>query len=167
MKTFFIFLFIISISVSAQTYNQIVYDDSAKQDILIGLCTSNAFGDTLFSKWFNEEYDNYTPVDYAINNIKEKLNDLTITLIMATWCSDSRREVPRFYKIVDLLGFDENNIKLICVNRLKQCPDVDISEYGIQYVPTFIFYKNGVEIGRIIEEPRSSIEEEIMDMLED
>ena len=32
----------------------------------------------------------------------------------------------------------------------------------IQRTPTFIFFKNGVEIGRIVETPRDSLENDIL-----
>ena len=36
---------------------------------------------------------------------------------------------------------------------------------NIEKVPTFIFYKNGIEIGRIIESPEKSIEKDFLKIL--
>ncbi len=67
---------------------------------------------------------------------------------MGTWCSDSRREVPRFYKIMDEVGFAD--FDMITVNRAKQANGLE-KGYNLNYVPTFILFKNGKEIGRFVE----------------
>ncbi len=68
--------------------------------MLIGYCTREAFNDTSFSEWWNEEYDMYEVDVETAEEIKDNLEDVEIKLVMGTWCSDSRREVPRFYKIL-------------------------------------------------------------------
>jgi len=37
----------------------------------------------------------------------------------------------------------------------------DIDVYGVENVPTFIFFRNGEELGRIIEAPDKSLEEDM------
>ncbi len=83
---------------------------------------------------------------------------------MGTWCSDSKREVPRFYKIIKLINYDENKIELICVDRKKEVTNYDVSNYDIKYVPTFIFLKDEKEIGRIIESPKQKLEEDLLEI---
>ncbi len=39
---------------------------------------------------------------------------------MGTWCGDSKRETPRFYKILDETGFNQNNFELITVIEIKK-----------------------------------------------
>ena len=90
-----------------------------------------------------------------------------ITIVMATWCSDSRREVPRFYKILDFLKFNNDNTTLINVNSAKKTSDIDISTINIQRVPTIFFYINNNEIGRIIETPKISLEKDMVNILSD
>ena len=56
------------------------------------------------------------------------------------------------------------------VNRDKKNPESDIEYLNIERVPTFIFYKTGgdgskKEIGRIIETPVRSLEEDLLDIL--
>ena len=98
--------------------------------------------------------------------IKESDLEITMTIVMGTWCSDSRREVPRFYKILDLIEFPSNSIDLISVNREKTVPDGDISELEILFVPTFIFYREETEIGRIIEIPEKTLEKDFLGIIE-
>ena len=84
---------------------------------------------------------------------------------MGTWCSDSRREVPRIIKILDQLDFDENNLQLINLDRKKQSPNSEEKDKTIKFVPTFILSKNEIEIGRIIEFPIVTLESDILNIL--
>jgi thiol-disulfide isomerase/thioredoxin len=61
---------------------------------------------------------------------------------MGTWCGDSKRETPAFYKILDNTVFDYNNLELITVSRAKETPEGFEKDLNIIRVPTFIFYKN-------------------------
>jgi thiol-disulfide isomerase/thioredoxin len=85
---------------------------------------------------------------------------------MGSWCSDSRREVPRFYKILDRLKFDQNKLTLFCVDRSKKDSADDTSKLNIESVPTFIFYRKEKEIGRIIESPKETLEKDIQKIVE-
>jgi thiol-disulfide isomerase/thioredoxin len=84
---------------------------------------------------------------------------------MGTWCSDSRREVPRFLRILDELNFNNELLTINYVDRKKESPEGDISSLDIKYVPTFIFYKGGKEIGRIIETPQITLESDFKNIL--
>ena len=84
---------------------------------------------------------------------------------MGTWCGDSRREVPRFYKIIDNLNFDENKITVINVNRKMEAKGIDVQSLEISRIPTFIFCINNKELGRIIETPKKSLEKDLMGII--
>jgi thiol-disulfide isomerase/thioredoxin len=86
---------------------------------------------------------------------------------MGTWCGDSKRETPRFFKIMEQADFDfDKNFKLIALNRLKRTPDNLQADYNIIRIPTFIFYRQGKELGRYVEYPRESMEKDILKILE-
>ena len=84
---------------------------------------------------------------------------------MGTWCSDSRREVPRFYKIMDSTGYDSNKINLIMVGRQLKDITGAVAKYNVELVPTIIFYENGAEKGRIVEAPKETLEKDIVSIL--
>ena len=73
--------------------------------------------------------------------------------------------MPRFYKILDFLGYPDSNVTLVCVDRHKQGLAEETKGLNIQRVPTFIFYKNGKEKGRIIERPVKSLEKDMWEIL--
>ena len=153
------------VTITAQDINKTLIDSTSGKPILIGLSNREAFVDTNFAWWFDSGYKFYRPDTNAIAQLKEVSTDYTITIVMGTWCSDSRREVPRFYKILDVLNYSDENIKLINVDRDKVGIDNGVDSLNIELVPTFIIYNKDDEIGRIIETPIESLEEDLSKIL--
>jgi len=83
---------------------------------------------------------------------------------MGLWCGDSQEQVPHFYKIIDALNYPDKNITVYCVDRSKKTEKGETDNLGIQFIPVFIFYSEGKEIGRIIETPITSIEEDMLEI---
>ncbi len=89
-----------------------------------------------------------------------------VTVFLGTWCGDSRREVPRFWKAIDLAGADVPfAIHYIGVDRQKKEPSAPVTNNDIRYVPTFIVYREGREVGRIVEESPHGIEKDLLALL--
>lgn len=152
------FLFIILYSTQTAQDGIIVVDETSNQRMALGKFDRSVFLDSGFVDWFTNEYDLYSADENILQVIKGQLDGLHIKIVMGTWCSDSRREVPRFYKILDALRFDEQNIDLICVDRAKVGLSDEVDGLNINFVPTFIFYINEIEVGRIIETPDVTLE---------
>ena len=134
--------------------------------MLIGYCTREAFSDTSFSEWWNTEYDSYEIDDTTVAELKSNFVDVEIKLVIGTWCSDSRREVPRFYKILDEIEYPSEIVNLIGVNRDKVGLADEVDGLEIHFVPTFIFYRNDEEIGRIVEMPYESLEKDMLEIIQ-
>jgi len=149
----------------AQDYNTIIMDDESEKPMLIGYCTREAFNDTSFSEWWNSEYDGYEVNDSTAEELKIHFKGIKIKLVMSTWCSDSRREVPRFYKILDEIGYPSENVSLINVNREMIGLADEVDGLEIHFAPTFIFYRNDEEIGQIVEMPYESLEKDMMEIV--
>ncbi len=97
--------------------------------------------------------------------ISEIKGDVDVTVFFGSWCKDSKRELPHFLKVADKAGISPEKIKLYGVDRTKKSADGLTEKYNIQLVPTIIFLKNGVEIGRITETPRTTIEGDMVTIL--
>jgi thiol-disulfide isomerase/thioredoxin len=91
--------------------------------------------------------------------------DVDVTVFFGTWCGDSKRQLPKFLKVADQAGIPSEKIKLYGVDRTKKSADGLAEKYNIQRVPTFLFFKNGVELGRIVETPHTTIEGDIITIL--
>ncbi|MCB0804651.1 MAG: thioredoxin family protein [Bacteroidales bacterium] len=135
--------------------------------ILVGKVNRAELQKDHFGQLFLEEYKQYHPNNELLENFGSDLYDLEIILVMATWCHDSQLQVPRFFKILDLLNYNTSEIDIYTVDKQKLCGDFDISNFNIELVPTFIFYRDGAEIGRIIESPLYTLEKDMLMMLND
>jgi hypothetical protein len=157
-----------SISAMSQEFDRIVFDPTAEEDIIYGYCTRIGLESGQFNKWFGPEYESYTVNDSIILSMNtDLLLSCNIVVVLGTWCSDSQREVPRLFKILDFIQFPKENLKLICINRLKDAEGTEVEDLDIQLVPTIIFYNGDTELGRIIEAPEVSLESDIASILEE
>jgi thiol-disulfide isomerase/thioredoxin len=107
----------------------------------------------------------------VVKSLKDSLKTFKIKVFLGTWCGDSKREVPNFYKILDTAKFPESQLQVIAVNRTedayKQSPNHEEKGLNIHRVPTFIFYKNGKEVNRIVEHPKETLERDIYKIVTD
>lgn len=175
MKTVLSFVFVLAFSLItfAQTPDSsysaekdtVIKDPFSSTPILLGYCNRDTFKDTTYSWWFNSMYDVYNIDSATADQLVGKLKDVDIKIVMGTWCSDSRREVPRFFRILDYLKYPDDNVKIIAVGRDKQGRGNETKNLDIEMVPTFIFYRDGKEIGRIIESPKVSLEKDMLKIL--
>jgi thiol-disulfide isomerase/thioredoxin len=154
--------------VFTQTINQSALD-AAGNKMLIGRSTTSALKEPPFGDWFNKGYEEYILKTDSINLLKPLLSNKKVMIFLGTWCGDSRREVPKMLKILGAAGLPENNVDLIMVSNhddaYKLSPQHEEAGKNILRVPTFIFYENGKEIGRIVESPVVTLENDMIQVL--
>jgi thiol-disulfide isomerase/thioredoxin len=114
--------------------------------------------------WFREEYQRYSPQSTILDSIRGKTDSLNAIVFLGTWCHDTHRELPRFLKIIETENIPIRILELHALNLKKQSGDVLPVVFDIRYIPTFIFFKNGKEVGRIVEIPKMSLEADIVGM---
>ncbi|WP_430410518.1 thioredoxin family protein [Kordia sp.] len=158
-------LFLCQILLS-QEVNQVTKDTRGREKML-GEITKEGLTSNTFDKWFTPNYEAYEPDAEIITKLQRKLKKYTITIFMGTWCGDSKREVPKFYKVLEDANFPANNIRVVGLNNgrehYKQGPNGEEKDMNIHRVPTFIVYtKKGKEVGRIVEHPVESMEADLL-----
>ncbi len=105
----------------------IAQTSTEKPKILYGVCTKDSLMVEPFGKWFNTNYDTYQPNATTISNLKKQSFDkISIKVFFGSWCGDSKREIPRFLKLLSAISFPEKKIQLIGVGTgdslVKQSP---------------------------------------------
>ena len=164
-KYFILFLIIISvIQIKAQDY-KIIPDEKNGEPLILGYCPASMMNDSTFNNTWTTEYTNYQ-LDYeTIDSLEGKLDDTNIKIVFRSTCSDSREQLPRLFKILNELNYNVNTITLIGVNREKKGLSNEAEGLDIEFVPTIIFYKDGNEIGRIVETPAEISEKDLLRIL--
>jgi hypothetical protein len=157
-----IFILVLPLIIRSQQVNTLETDPQSGKEILVGYCDRSGLMLGTFGELYNQYYPIYKPDRTVIRQLKGTREGLDIVIVLGTWCSDSHEQVPKFLKVLDKMRFDEERLKMICVDREKLGGEVDVLPYNVVFVPTFIFLKNGKEIGRIVETPIRTLE---VDML--
>jgi len=118
-----------------------------------------------YRTWFEKNYENYRPDPQIIAQIKNLSPRLyTVEIYMGTWCPDSREHVPHFLKIADKAGFKRKQIRIVALPRHYKQHEL-VAGKNIIRIPTFIIYKDGRELGRIIEYPMQSLEKDLWQIM--
>ena len=146
-------------------YGVVVMGEVTRDRILVDL-----------SDWDSEFFD-YEPDPALIGEIANHMQDVEITVLLGTWCSDSRREIPRLWKILGEIGYPADNVTLYAVGSSRFTSEMPIQpellewstrikeRYDVERVATIILYRDGEEIGRIVETPTVSLEADLLEML--
>jgi thiol-disulfide isomerase/thioredoxin len=151
----------------SQGINQKAFDEKRNNEMLVGICNREGFKSiqSNFDSVYQQEYSAYKADAATLEILKKKLRKVKVKVVMATWCGDSKDWIPRFYKVMDQIGYDEKNITLICVDHQKRADVKGLQGLKIERVPTFIFYKRKRELGRIIETPSDILEKSMLEIL--
>jgi thiol-disulfide isomerase/thioredoxin len=151
---------------SSNVVNQQPVNYSDQSTWLLGYFNPGQLKSVPYSVWFYKGYDEYQANAEAMKSLSEIGKEgLSIKIVMGTWCPDSRREVPRFMKVLDSWKFPADNLTFIGVDNEKLSPIGGYEALDIHRVPTFIIYKNNIEAGRIIENPSASLEQDMVTIL--
>ena len=162
MKKILLLLIAITITSCAPKAKFTMHDE---QKILVGKGTQKDLQQEPFNEWFTQNYNDYTLTEEIKSEIQKNIKDYTIIIFMGTWCEDSQNQVPKFYKILEQVNFPSKKTTLITMSRDKTTPEQFEKGLNITNVPTFIFYKNGKEVNRIVESPVVSLEQDMLDII--
>lgn len=150
--------------INAQEINKVI-EYKPNKFMLLGKVDKNGYDHKSFS-WFNNNYKAYKTNNKIINELKDSLKNYQIKVFFGSWCGDSKKNIPIFYKVLDEANFPKKNLEVIAVDRkkeaYKQAPNREEKGLNIHRVPMFIFYKNGKEVNRIVEHPKETIERDIL-----
>jgi len=134
--------------------------------MLLGVHPKRSLEQAPDSEWFNKNYAAYTVDSSIANQLTPLLGDKRFEIFMGTWCGDSRREVPRMFKLLEYAGVKPSQITMIAVSNLdssyKQSPGHEEKGKNIFRVPDLIVYAGDQELNRIVESPLVSLEKDLL-----
>jgi thiol-disulfide isomerase/thioredoxin len=133
--------------------------------ILVGTASLDSLNNAPFSDWYEPALAAADPDPQKIEALTPLMEGVEIVLFLGTWCEDSQREVPKFVRILRETGYPEENVTVVSMTRDKTTPQNYEAGLEITNVPTFIFYRNGEEIGRIVEITIEDMESDMLKIL--
>ncbi len=158
----FFILFMISTNSISQSINNVITDPARNREVLIDILDRDGLQTGEMGVHYADFYESYVSKNEIIESLKTMVQDVNVTIVLASWCGDSKQQVPAFLKVLDQIGFNENNLLMIGVDFEKNAREIDVEVFNISRVPTFIFYRDEKEIGRIIESPVETLEEDFL-----
>jgi thiol-disulfide isomerase/thioredoxin len=168
MKNYILFGLVLLVISCTSPINQ-EKENTYGEPILVGTVNWDGLTAGEYGAWFVPTYKNYKVDEGSLAKLEPVFNDLEITVFLGTWCEDSQVQVPQFYRMMDHLGYDIATMEVIGLERLENRdlvgPAGEEVGMNITHVPTFIFYKDGEEIGRIVEYPRRTIEKDMVEII--
>lgn len=123
--------------------------------------------DAIFEKpLWKQIYEDYSFDPGIIEIIKTKIQKInSIDIYFAFWCGDSENNVPPFIRIVNEIGDKGTEVNYYEVGRKSPGEKYYYEKLKVERVPTFIFFKDGKEVGRIIENPKKTLEEDFLEII--
>lgn len=107
----------------------------------------------------------YEPEDDALARLRSIESPVDIEVFFGTWCSHCKILVPKFIKVMRMV--DNQNLKISWMGVPKSFGSYPPAQSnGVRGIPTFIFYRDGKELGRIPGDPgEDTIEKAMADIL--
>lgn len=158
-------LFLFLASCKGTYENNAVRVPDGNSVILVGTASLDSLLNKPFDSWFEENYKAANPDPATVQAIAPLLKDVEIDAFIGTWCEDSQREVPKFVKILEGAGYPVDEVRVVTMTREKTTPQHYEEGLDVTNVPTFIFYKNGKEMNRIVEFPIKTLESDMLAIL--
>ena len=160
-------LLLFAMNASAQELNKKMEDPNRHKEVMLNICTRE--GITTFEEFkasYDPNYAAYQPDSATVKELRKLTKGKKITIVLGTWCGDSKFQVPHFLKVADALKLNDSDITFIAVDGSKKTENGLIDNMKITNVPTFIFTdKKGIEIGRITETPKETLEKDMLKIL--
>jgi thiol-disulfide isomerase/thioredoxin len=135
-----------------------------KKQYLTGYYTWGEFRSK--AQWETFVDQRYNPDQKYIDSLEQLhvKDSLHVKLFLGTYCHDSKKWVPRFYRLKPMLPV--GNVEIISVDTTKKDERGYYKDVKLDKIPTFVFYNPaGTEVGRIVEKPKGGLEKQLYRVL--
>ncbi len=109
--------------------------------------------------------ERYKPDSIAVQQLSLIDDSVKIIVVFGTWCKDSKKHIPSLFKILEEADNPKIETQYIGVNFLNQDPSSAYKRFTVTGNPTILVFRNEIELGRIVEKPKISIEVDLAKIL--
>ncbi len=150
-KGILVLLLFVSFNAIAQHQYEVLVERPNEKSLKGIISRQVLLADTTSGKWYAEGLKGFTVRTDAKEALEKNKDSVRLLVFIGTWCEDSHFILPKLYATCDAAGFPEKNITLIGVDRNKTTLGNLTETLNVKNVPTIIVFKNGKELGRIVE----------------
>lgn len=115
--------------------------------------------------WHYHGIVDYKPDSIILNTLKQQTNGLGVMIFAGSWCSDTHSNMPKMMKVLQEMGVGSSQIEIVMLDYKKQSEWFNAGVFNITNVPTFIFFKNGQMVGKIVEQFNVNAETDLLEIL--
>ena len=161
-KMFATGMIILSALAAKAQYNfDVTKDMETGKTMFVGNCTFDDLTDEPSFDWITIGSNAYKPDEATTEKLKKELPSCQLIIFMGTWCEDTQNLLPKLYKTM-MMSRSYTNYKLYALDRSKKTKNNEQGQYDIKLLPTVIVKKDGVELGRIVESTKGTIEADLL-----
>jgi len=142
-----------------QMFSDTIHDEGV---MLIGKVNRSGFKKKEFDSLFNTAYKEHILDSNSVEELKPLLKEIHFKVFTRSCCTDSQREIPALYKILDNANFNFDQLDMVALSHDRNTPDGLEKGFDIEYVPTIIVYRGDVELGRYVEFPQETLEKDLL-----
>ncbi|NLI80448.1 MAG: hypothetical protein GX443_02010 [Deltaproteobacteria bacterium] len=130
-------------------------------------------GKKTWKEWQTQtDWDSYSAETYRPSRDKlKKIGRLAqarkarFLVFAGSWCKDSEAHLPALMKVLNRAGISARDVELYGVDGNLTEPSGTARLHGIVTVPTILILSGEDELGRVVERPSASWEEDILEIL--
>ena len=158
---------LINFSAVAQKTYKVIKDTTEVGKIYDGLVTFDDLKAESSFGWMTAGMKAYTPEDKPMGLLKFYLRQYSLVVFLGTWCDDSHNIIPKLAKVLEDLNYPATKVTMYGVDRDKTTKGNEQKKFRIHHVPTIILFKDDIEVGRITENVKISVEGDLSTMLQE
>ena len=143
------FALVASVAVAQTPYETL--QERPNEKTLKGWLTRTVLEQESSFTWMQENYKAYQPHAAGLQTLRLYKDSVHFLIFMGTWCEDSHFIIPRFFALADAAGLSADRISLAGVDRNKTSWGQLSATLHVDLVPTIIVYRQGKELGRVVE----------------
>lgn len=107
----------------------------------------------------------YSPDPASLEALRSLSREVTIEVFLGTWCSDSEKHVPALFKVLEMADTPLLRAVFVAVPEDRGHRAPYFHGLTIEKIPTFVVTVDGRETGRIVENPKVSVEADLVAIL--
>jgi thiol-disulfide isomerase/thioredoxin len=154
------------VSLAAAQQNYKTTHDDAGNKVLIGPINEKILANDSAFMWFFTGVNRYHPDTAWTKYISFYRDSFDVVAFIGTWCPDSKRLLPEFYRVMMASSYPLNRIRLYGLDHQLHGLGDAATEYDIDKTPTFVFVHDGQVIGKIQDKIYRSMEADIVSILQ-